>query len=231
MKQRHKQKESSEVARALRRKCVKLECCVSTRPTGSNCSFLNISLCLLVANRNPAVTPSWVQSSRRTPAWCVEDKTPPVCTTRVCTRATIWRQVGYTHTNTHKHTHTHTHTHTHSSYYLHEESIAAAPDQHDPGMIPGPLRVFPFPSVSSQSGWVKRLLFSDKVNINHGNSFAKQNLLAGCRPGRNSGNNRSSKITVVKILRRRRKHTEHFRLQVFPFFFLPALADIRSDWH
>lgn len=66
--------------------------------------YVSVSSC--VSYRSPAVTPSWVQSSRRTPAWCVEDKTPPVCTTRACTRATVWRQVGYTHTPIHTPTHT-----------------------------------------------------------------------------------------------------------------------------
>lgn len=38
--------------------------------------------------------------------------------------------------------------------------------------------MFSLPSVISHSSLVKRLLFSNKVNINHGNSFAKQKQLA-----------------------------------------------------
>lgn len=71
------------------------------------------STVVCLSYRSLAVTPSWVQSSRRTPAWCVEDKTPPACTTRACTRATVWRQVGL-----HAHGHTHAHAHTYNHHII-----------------------------------------------------------------------------------------------------------------
>lgn len=76
------------------------------------------------------------------------------------------------------HTHTDTHSHTHNHHII---STRNQLQQFQTDTICGwfqALSVFCLPSVISQSSKVKRLLFSDDVNINHGNSFAKQNLLA-----------------------------------------------------
>ncbi len=73
--------------------------------------------------------------------------------------------------------------------------------------------MFSLPSVIIQSGLVKRLLFSDKVNINHGNRFAKQNLLAAVQEYVQLTTG-PPKITVVKFSGGRRKNTELLRLKI-----------------
>lgn len=129
----------------------------------------DVQTLVCVSYRNPAVTLSWVQSSRRMPVWCVEAKTPPVCTTRVCTRATVWRQVGYTLT----------HTHTRTMVILSPRGINCSSFRPTrSGDNSSPTLCFPSQVLLVNQVESKRLLFSDKVHINHSNTFAKQNLLA-----------------------------------------------------
>lgn len=110
-----------------------------------NFSQSNICVYLCFSYRNLAVTPSWDQSNRRMPTWCVEAKTPPVCITRVCTRAMVVWQVGYTRA------------------HVHIQEIDCSS-----------LKPSQSVDNSRLCAQIKRLLFSDIGHINHGNSPAKK---------------------------------------------------------